>query len=386
MRRVEVRRWKVKYSRMTRLWLEVLSVKGISSSRWVRITHAISLERIGEMLRSARGREELGRLICRKVSLPDRGFLERKLSHLEDGPYRIISLSDSSYPVLLREVDDPPPVLYVLGDLSVLERPTICIVGSRQASRRGLLTSKQLAFDLSRRGLAVVSGMARGIDRAAHEGALKGEGSTCAVLGCGLSVPYPPEHVELAVDIAKQGCLMSEFPPGTPPLKHHFPQRNRILSGVSLGVVVVEAGIESGAMGTVRWAREQNREVFAVPGPIEHAGSRGPHQLIRQGACLIECADDIIAELPLCGSVIARSDETMHAETLDSFTESERTVLSALELNPKHVDELVQICNISAISILPVLLNLEMKGVVESCGGGSYALASAWKEASTGDP
>lgn len=386
MRRVEVRRWKVKYSRMTRLWLEVLSVKGISSSRWVRITHAISLERIGEMLRSARGREELGRLICRKVSLPDRGFLERKLSHLEDGPYRIISLSDSSYPVLLREVDDPPPVLYVLGDLSVLERPTICIVGSRQASRRGLLTSKQLAFDLSRRGLAVVSGMARGIDRAAHEGALKGEGSTCAVLGCGLSVPYPPEHVELAVDIAKQGCLMSEFPPGTPPLKHHFPQRNRILSGVSLGVVVVEAGIESGAMGTVRWAREQNREVFAVPGPIEHAGSRGPHQLIRQGACLIECADDIIAELPPCGSVIARSDETMHAETLDSFTESERTVLSALELNPKHVDELVQICNISAISILPVLLNLEMKGVVESCGGGSYALASAWKEASTGDP
>jgi DNA processing protein len=196
------------------------------------------------------------------------------------------------------------------------------------------------------------------------------------VLGCGIDVPYPQEHAALSVDIAMTGCLVSEFPLGTPPCKYNFPQRNRILSGLSLGTVVVEAGIKSGAMGTARWAVEQNREVFAVPGPIEHHGSRGPHRLIREGAHLVEGITDILSELPPCGTSAPMPETITPAVPSAALSSRERAVLSTLELNPKHIDELVEICHISSTSILPILLKLEMRGLVESCGGGLYALAA----------
>lgn len=235
--------------------------------------------------------------------------------------------------------------------------------------------ARHFACELSRRDIAVVSGMARGIDGAAHEGALTESAGTCAVLGCGVDVAYPPEHAALADAIAENGCLLSELPLGTRPLRHHFPRRNRILSGISLGTLVVEAGPRSGAMGTARWALEQNREVFAMPGPVEHSGSRGPHRLIREGASLVEKVEDILDELPPCGTVVAADTGGPVGARGPLLSERERRVISALELDPKHIDDLVQICHISATLMLPILLDLEMRGVVASTGGGCYALA-----------
>lgn len=370
----------------SRLWLEILSVKGIGVSRWIRLSRSVAADEIVRMLGCGRSRLELGRLIGRKVGNPDREFVRRQIDMLQREQYGAVAVSDTGYPALLKEIYDPPPLLFYCGDIGALAKPAICIVGSRSATRRGLVFARHLAYELSRRDLAVVSGLARGIDGAAHEGALRDGGCTCAVLGCGIDIPYPPEHASMSIEIAKQGCLLSEFPFGTQPMKHHFPQRNRILSGLSLGVVIVEAGLSSGAMGTAQWAAEQNREVFAVPGPIENQGSRGPHRLIREGAVLVESVEDILAGLPPCGKVVVPRAVPGSLRISEDLSETERMVLSALDLNPKHVDELVQICNISATSILPVLLELEMKGMIESCGGGLYARAAEDVEHGHGVP
>ena len=361
-------------SDVSRLWLEILSVKGISALTWERLHRTVPAGKIALMLRSADGRDDLSALLGRRVIEPDGRMLERQLHMIEDERCSIVSISDEYYPSLLREIAAPPPLLFYRGELSVLEGPVICIVGSRRSSRRGIYNALGLARDLSVRGIAVASGMARGIDSAAHEGALKGRAGTCAVLGCGIDIPYPPENAGLGVEISAHGCLITEFPPGTPPLKRNFPRRNRILSGVSLGTVVIEATPGSGAMGTAGLALDQNREVFAVPGPIEYQGSRGPHRLIRQGAALVETVEDILAELPPCGNIY-EDESPRSGSSSDSLSEPERELLSALEIDPKHIDELVEICHISAASILPVLLGLELKGIVESCGSGTYALS-----------
>ena len=191
---------------------------------------------------------------------------------------------------------------------------------------------------------------------------------------------YPPEHGRLAGEIARRGCIVSEFPLGTPPLRHNFPQRNRILSGLSIGVVVVEADVDSGAMGTAQWACEQNREVFAVPGPVDHPGSRGPHKLIREGATLVEGVADILAQIPFVTFVARREEPGVTGAKDGELTADERSVLSALDLNPKHIDEIVRFCHISPTIALPLLLALEMRGIVDSCGGGTFALASPMKK------
>jgi len=359
-------------------WLSIVSVKGISMATVRRLYGAAPPAAILDTLEDPRERERLTQRLGRVVEAPDRGFVDRQLALLRKANLGLVSISDDAYPGLLREISVPPALLYFAGTLSVLARPSICVVGSRRASRRGLINARALARELSETGVHVVSGLARGIDSAAHEGALGAAGSTSAVLGCGVDVIYPPEHASLAGAIVKEGCIVSEFPLGTPPLKHHFPQRNRILSGLALGVVVVEAGLESGAMGTVAWAVEQNREVFAVPGPIDHPGSAGPHRLIREGARLVEGIDDILAELP---SLAAKRAEVpparRHCGGANSGTADERALLAALDLNPKHIDELVRFCHISPAVMLPMLLDLEMRGAVVSCGGGAYALAAS---------
>jgi DNA processing protein len=354
-----------------RLWLEISLAKGVGPEKWVNLASGMPPVEIARMLKSEEGRERLSRRLGRAVGAPDPTLVEAQLKLLDERWCCLISLSDESYPRLLREIFDPPLVFYCRGDVAALSRPSICIVGSRHATRRGLITAQTLARELSEHGIHVVSGLARGIDSAAHRGALEGPGGTSAVFGCGVDTIYPPEHAGLAKEIATEGCIVSEFALGTPPLKHHFPQRNRILSGLSLGVIVVEAGLDSGAMGTARWAIEQNREVFAVPGPIDSPGSAGPHKLIREGATLVEGIDDILAELPSLAEGERRKPS--HKST-ESFTDEERIVLSALDLNPKHIDELVQFCHISPTVMLPLLLGLEMRGMVESCGGGTYAL------------
>ena len=367
-------------SDVARLWLEIISTKGAGSGTWVDLSRNVALEKIGDMLASAEGRERLSRCLKRSIRTSDRAFVDDQLGKLESGRYGLVSISDDTYPRLLREIASPPPLLYYEGDLGALSRPMICIVGSRRSTRRGVITARSLARELSSRGVHVVSGLARGIDAAAHEGALAGGGGTSAVLGCGVDVVYPPEHVRLACEIARRGCVVSEFPLGTPPLRHHFPRRNRILSGLSLGVVVVEADVDSGAMGTAQWACEQNREVFAVPGPVDHPGSRGPHKLIREGATLVESVADILAEISFVPRLEGRDEPTVTDAPVGESTAEERSVLSALDLNPKHIDEIVQFCHISPTIVLPILLALEMRGLVDSCGGGSFALAAPMKK------
>jgi DNA processing protein len=360
--------------RLSELWLEILSAGGVSAHRWVPVAARLGLSAVAERLRTPAGRAELSRTLGTKPGPPDFGYVEKQLSLAERAGCTLVSISEPAYPPILREIHDPPPLLYASGDAAALLRPALCIVGSRSADRRGLVTAKALAAALSGCGLLVVSGLARGIDGAAHEGGLEGGGSTCAVLGSGLDVPYPPENISLARRIADEGLVLSELALGSPPLRHHFPRRNRILSGLSLGVVVVQARLKSGAMVTAKLAREQDREIFAVPGPVENPLSRGPHLLLKQGAFLVESAEDILASLPPCGNLAPAADDRETDSDRPDLSDLERAVVSSLDLNPKHIDEVFQICNISPASILPLLLSLEMRGVIVACGGGMYAL------------
>ncbi|RMF83499.1 MAG: DNA-protecting protein DprA, partial [Nitrospinota bacterium] len=218
------------------------------------------------------------------TSFPLEAALKRELANIERYGVQILTLSDPDYPPLLKTIYDPPPVLYVQGNLCLQDQYAIALVGSRTPTSYGRLVAERLAQDLARRQITVVSGLARGIDGCAHRGALKGGGRTIAVAGCGLDIVYPPEHRRLKEQIIKQGACLSEFPLGTQPERMNFPLRNRIISGLSLGTVVVEAGERSGSLITAEWALEQGREVFAVPGNITSAASRGTHKLIKAGA------------------------------------------------------------------------------------------------------
>jgi DNA processing protein len=366
-------------SEMARLWLEIVSANGAGAAGWVGLMRDVPLDEIVSLLGSVEGRERLSRRIGRAVGAVDRAFVDEQLGLLERRGCGLVSISDECYPTMLREIAVPPPLLFFEGELSMLSRPVVCVVGSRRSSRRGLITAARFGRELSERGIHVVSGLARGIDGAAHRGALAGDGGTSAVLGCGIDVVYPPEHRSLAREIAGRGCILSEFPLGAAPLRRNFPRRNRILSALSLGVVIVEADLDSGAMGTAQWACDQNRDVFAVPGPIDHPGSRGPHKLIREGATLVEGIGDILAELPAGTASGRRGDSSDIDRAGGSFSDEERAILSALDLDPKHIDELVRFCHSSPMFILPLLLDLEMRGIIESCGGGTYALASPYK-------
>src|SRR5438874_3259706 len=246
-----------------------------------------------------------------------------------------IEISDVRYPVLLRNIPDPPPLLYVDGQVEPVDVQAVAIVGSRHATLYGIRIARTLAEELSRLGFTVVSGMARGIDRVAHEGALAAGGRTLAVLGCGLDVAYPPDHTQLRAQVAEAGALLTEFPLGSPPLAAHFPRRNRILSGLSLGVVVVEAAEGSGSLITAKLAAEQGREVFAVPGPIDAPTSRGTHGLLKQGAKLTETVDDILDELlPQLQQPITR--RSLFPRPVASVPESRRSSYEPANFSPEE--------------------------------------------------
>jgi len=387
--RAQRRRMRMKCSDEARHWLEILSIRGIKITTWLSLCARLGTMHVASMISSRSGRRELSLMIRKDVGEPDRAILRQIERFLADGDHGVLCISDPGYPELLAETAEAPPLLYYRGDISSTAGPAMCIVGSRRSSRRGLVVARELAWELSRRGFTVVSGMARGVDTVVHDGAIAGGGATVAVLGCGIDIAYPPENAPLAMEIARHGCVLSEFPPGTPPMKHHFPMRNRILSGLSLGVVVVEARLASGAMITARWAADQGRDVFAVPGPVEQETCRGPHRLIKEGACLVEDVDDILSALPPCGRVVKDMGEAEHYAGLDpgkgTLDADEKRVVMALGLDPKHIDELAQICHISSTVILPILLDLEMRGIIESCGGGTYALAGSWRDNAAGN-
>jgi DNA processing protein len=290
---------------------------------------------------------------------------------------RTITFADSAYPPLLRETPVPPPVLFHKGSLDDMSAGAVAIVGSRRATLGGRKLAWHLARELAQRGLTVVSGLARGIDTSAHRGALEAGGPTIAVLGCGLDVVYPPENKNLAARIESSGALLTEFVPGTPPLRQNFPMRNRIISGLSLGTVVVEAAENSGALITAGFALEHNRSVFAVPGAPGIRGSRGTNSLLRQGARLVESVEDILDEIEPQIAWRERS-RTGSSETGppgpcgSDLSPDEQAAMELLSDMPAHVDEISRTLGIEPGLTLGLMLTLEARGLARSMPGKFY--------------
>jgi len=284
--------------------------------------------------------------------------------------YRIVTMTDSDYPSLLLQIPDPPPFLYVFGRLDNSLR-NIAVVGSRNATRYGILTTRRLCYDLVQLQMTIVSGMALGIDSAAHEGALMGGGNTIAVLGSGLEHVYPAQNRKLFYQIAENGAVISEFPLKAGPDAHNFPRRNRIISGISLGTVVVEATKRSGSLITARLAAEQNREVFAVPGSIQSFKSTGTHTLIKQGAKLVEHAGDIMEELSHLIKPPGENDELSgdKMEKVSLLSADEMRVFEALDPYPVHIDDLARMLSMEPGKLSSILLQLELKGMTLQSSG-----------------
>jgi DNA processing protein len=291
---------------------------------------------------------------------------------------RQIRRDDAEYPERLKAIHDPPAVLFVRGTLPGREEPAVAIVGARRATPYGLSVARRLGGELARAGFTVVSGLARGIDGAAHEGAIRAGGRTIGVMGCGLDIAYPPEHIELIEEMVRQGAVVSEFPVGTPPYRANFPKRNRIISGMSLGVVVVEAGPESGALITARLALEQGREVFAVPGPAGSAMSVGTHRLLREGAKLVEGLQDIMEEIgpQLAARTRPPSARAARPSAEPQLPDEEATVYRLLSHEPRHMDELTALTGQIPSRLSGVLLQLELRGVVRQLAGQRYIRAA----------
>ena len=317
-------------------------------------------------------------------SFKDWKKVEKELECADRTGVSIVTSQDPLYPSQLLSTYDYPAFLYVKGHLKE-DDVNVAVVGSRTASTYGKFTTERLCRELVLRGITVISGLARGIDSAAHRGALSGKGRTIAVLGCGLDVVYPPENEKLFTEISLQGALISEFPFGTPPNAPNFPTRNRIISGISLGVVVVEASEKSGSLITARLALEQGREVFAVPGSIDSSGSRGTNKLIKQGAKLIENVEDILEEiLPQVTSApkVVKPDQRQkqpddQQKILTSspdlvLKETEKTVWQVLSQKPVHIDQIITSTGLTAHEVLVILLNLELQGLIEQKPGKTY--------------
>ncbi len=282
----------------------------------------------------------------------------------------LLTPQHNEYPRLLREIHDPPAVIFARGNMQPRDALAIALVGSRHATQYGLAQAERLAGSLARAGLTIVSGLARGIDAAAHRGALAAGGRTIAVLGSGLANIYPPEHVALADEVARSGCLLSESPPRMQPISGAFPQRNRIISGISLGVIVVEASAQSGALITARHAMEQGREIFAVPGRVDSRVSHGCHRLIRDGAKLVESADDVLEELgPLVAPATHEAGQVVHHPAELLLNEVEREVLAAITTEPTSIDEVVAASRLPTSQVLATLSVLEMRRLVRRQGG-----------------
>jgi len=293
---------------------------------------------------------------------------EHLAKELEGHDVRIVPYLNSRYPQILKELHDPPMLLYVRGEAIPSNLTFVAIVGSRNPTPYGLKAAERIAQGLARRGLGVVSGMARGIDSAAHWGCLGGRGITIGVLGTGIDVPYPKSNQRLRGKISGQGAVISEFPLGTPPEPKNFPIRNRIISGLSKGVVVVEATMNSGSLITASLALEQGREVFAVPGSINSFKSRGCHFLIKQGAKLIEHSDDVLDELGLNYPHVPKRD-TFTRESSPLLEEREKTVYDLIGDDPLHIDEIARSARFRAAETASILMRMELKGIVRQLPG-----------------
>jgi DNA processing protein len=354
-------------------WLALKHVPGIGNLMFNRLVADIGspqavLEAPETILSRIKGMTPRLVRAIKDYRCPDWVFME--VERCTKKGFRIISQASTDYPSLLLHIPDPPPLLYCYGALAA-DQGHIAMVGSRKATAYGKINAKSLAAELAARGIGVVSGMARGIDTAAHIGAMEGGGRTVAVLGSGLECIYPEENLKLYHRIAENGAVISEFTLDAKPEPHHFPRRNRIISGMALGTVVVEAADRSGSLITARLAAEQGREVFAVPGSIHAATARGTHHLIRQGAKLVENVEDILEEIaPQISDFPARSPapgaSSPCAEAQDQVLQDaeETRLLEAMGPYPVHIDALARRCKMEMGAISAILLHLELKGAV----------------------
>jgi DNA processing protein len=294
----------------------------------------------------------------------------------------LVSLHDEHYPSLLKELSDAPIMLYVRGAVSLLNDPQVAMVGSRHASRLGISTAEDFAQYLSSVGLTITSGLAAGIDTAAHQGGLKGQGKTLAVVGTGLDRVYPASNRNLARQIAEEGAMVSEYPLGTKPMAHHFPQRNRIISGLSTGVLVVEAALKSGSLITAKQAMEQGREVFAVPGAINNPNAKGCHELIRQGAKLVQSGQDVLEELaPLVEFMLTDhhdprdqsiSQNQPSFDAQNNALNASKSIMQYIEYEPISLDELVVLSKLPVSEIQAQVMIQELNGTLEALSAGRW--------------
>ena len=284
----------------------------------------------------------------------------------------IVTLADPEYPQALLEIPDPPTLLYVRGRTDILNRPAVAIVGSRNPTQQGILNAENFAVSLSESGLVIVSGLALGIDAAAHRGALAARGNTIAFIGTGIDRIYPARNQELAHEIGMRGAILSEFPIGTPVIAANFPRRNRMISGISCGVLVVEAATESGSLITARLAVEQGRDVFAIPGSIHSPQSKGCHKLIKQGAKLVEAAQDILEELNWTAQLEKKMDAAIEHSHDSDHSPEKQAILSHMGFDPCSVEDLLTRSSLPAETLSVILLHLELEGSIASLPGNRY--------------
>lgn len=365
-------------------WLRLMATEGVGTQTARELlTHFGLPEEIFDVGFSSlqkRVPEKTARVLSAPIASDIQTHIEQTLAWAAQENNHVITLADSNYPQALLRIADPPTLLYAKGNVALLNKPAIAIVGSRNASAQGMLNADRFAQNLSDAGLTVVSGLALGIDTGAHTGALQSAkaankatdtGSSIAVVGTGLDIVYPAANRALAHQLADVGCIISEYTLGTPAIAHNFPRRNRIISGLSLGVLVVEAAAQSGSLITARSALEQGREVFAIPGSIHSPLAKGCHQLIRQGAKLVESAQDILEELrwdhPLLQTSLGNTTSIAVSNLSDPKLQS---LLENMGHDALNVDQLVARSGLPVASVQAALLHLEMQGHIECLAGG----------------
>ena len=359
----------------TKYWVGFTLIPGIGRVRLARLEqHFGKLERAWQA--SATELETAGldsRSIEAVISNRPKISLDAEMEKLERYKVTVLTIKDEAYPFRLKEIYEPPPVIYVRGSLTPEDDWSLAVVGTRRPTFYGREVSEQIVGDLARNRITIVSGLAKGIDATAHRAALDSGGRSIAVFGCSLDIVYPKEHVKLARQIMENGALISEFPLGTPPRRENFPLRNRIMSGLSLGTLVVEAGEVSGALITAGHALEQNREVFAVPGSVLSAVSRGTNRLIQEGAKLVRGANDILEELNLTMAV-----QHVEVKEIVPSTETESIILQILRNlspEPTHIDEVGHQSRLPIATVSSALSMMELKGMVKQVGGMNYIIA-----------
>lgn len=356
-----------------RAWLALWRVPGVGPRAFARLLeHCGSIAPVFDLPRRELERLQLQQATLDALQEPPWEQAEADLRWLEQPDRHLLTWGDPRYPSSLHDIASAPPLLFVLGNPALLQQPQLAIIGSRNPTAGGVQTAEQFAEHLAAAGLVITSGLALGIDTAAHRGALESSGATIAVTATGLDRVYPARNRDLAHAIAQRGCLVSEFSPGTTARRDRFPRRNRIISGLTLGTLVVEAGMRSGSLITARYALEQGREIFAVPGSIHNPLSKGCHALIRQGAKLTETIDDVLEELHWQAPAPEVGAAEPAAEASEELDDDYQRLLEALGHDPVSMEVLLQRTGLTPAEVSSMLLVLELKGHVSTAPGGRY--------------